>query len=88
MKQLAGAGATLARVRASLASGGTMTHCGHCGTAARVRAGACPLCGRALEEAGRGPLAALRRRGALELTVVVVLGAVFVGTWTVLFLHR
>lgn len=88
MRRMAAAGAALARVRSTLTTGGAMTHCGHCGTAARVRAGACPLCGRALDSAGTGPLAALRRRGVLELSVVVVLAVVFVSMWTVVFLHR
>lgn len=88
MRRMAGAGAALARVRGSLTAGGAMTHCDHCGATARVRAGVCPLCGRALEGAGTGPLAALRRRGVLELGVVVVLAVVFVSSWTVVFLHR
>jgi hypothetical protein len=55
-----------------------------------VRAGlpACPLCGEVIPAALESRLAAWRRRGLLEVTVVAVVLLVFLVCFLVVFSHR
>jgi hypothetical protein len=64
------------------------TACPRCATPVRAQLPACPLCGEVMPAVLDSRLERWRRRGALEIVVVIAVLVVFLVCFLVVFAHR